>query len=316
MKVLVTGADGFVGSRVVIKLLALGHEVGAAFLPVPALVEQSDRRELLKGALAKPLDLLEAESIDSVVGEGWDAVVHLGGMASGSEANSDPVIAWMVNTMGTVRLVNALGKLRQGGADPLLLFVSTAEVYGAGRPKPRIETDDLQPCSPYAATKLAAEVSALEANRRSGLRVVVARPFPHTGAGQDTRFVVPAFARRVLEAKRMQASEIKVGNLDPIRDFLHVDDVVDAYALLLELGCSGEVYNIASGRGVSVKDLLLIVSEAAGHPVKPIVVPELVRPADVPHLVGASDKLRSQTGWKPNLSIEQAVQEVVDAQAD
>ena len=316
MKILVTGADGFVGSRLVLKLLSFGHEVGAAFLPTPPLSEQTARRELIKGAQAIPMDLLDAESIDSVVGEEWDVMVHLAAVASGSEASRDPDIAWKVNTLGTVRLVNALGELRRGGVDPLLLFVSTAEVYGAGRPTSRLETDDVQPCSPYAATKLAAEVAVLEANRRTGLRAVVARPFPHTGAGQDIRFVVPAFAKRVLEAKRLKAPEIKVGNLDPVRDFLHVDDVVDAYALLLESGCSGEVYNVASGTGVSVRDLLLMVSEASGFPVSPKISRELVRPADVTHLVGNSDKLHSQTGWQPKLSVRQAVQEVVDAQAD
>ncbi len=314
MKILVTGADGFVGSRVVLRFLALGHEVGAAFLPEPSLNEQLVRRELLRGAQARSLDLLDVAAVDSVVEEGWDAVVHLAAVASGSEANRDPDIAWRVNTLGTVRLVRALANSRQGGADPLFLFVSTAEVYGASVPTSHVETDNLRPCSQYAATKLAAEVAVLEANRRTGLRVVVARPFPHTGAGQDQRFVVPAFARRVLDAKRQNAIEIKVGNLDPVRDFLHVDDVVDAYALLLESGESGAAYNVASGRGVSVKDLLLMVSEAAEHPVNPKIAEELVRPADVPHLVGNSDKLRSLTGWQPKLSIEQAVQEVVNAQ--
>ena len=316
MKILVTGADGFVGSRLVLRLLALGHDVGAAVLPTPAFDEQAARRDLLGGAQAKPLDLLDAESISSVVGEGWDAIFHLAGVASGAETNRDPDIAWKVNTLGTARLVSSVADLQHAGADPLLLLVSTAEVYGAGTRTARVETDETRPCSTYAATKLAAEIAAFEACRRTGLRVVVARPFPHTGAGQDIRFVVPAFTRRVLEAKTLGVSEIKVGNLDPVRDLLHVEDVVDAYALLLESGKSGEVYNVASGRGVSVKDLLQMVSKAAGHPVLPRIDQGLVRPADVPHLVGNSDKLHSLVGWSPKLSTEQAVQEVVDAQTD
>jgi GDP-4-dehydro-6-deoxy-D-mannose reductase len=262
------------------------------------------------------LDLLDAESVDSLVLEGWDAVVHLAAAASGAEANRDPLGAWNVNTLGTMRLGHSLGRLCQQGADPLLLLVSTAEVYGAGAAGARVEMDEARPCSSYAASKLAAEVAVLEIHRRIGLRVKVARPFPHTGAGQDDRFVVPAFANRVLEAKRLGHPSVSVGNLDPVRDFLHVDDVVNAYCLLIDDGGSGEVYNIASGSGVSVRDIFEMVMVAAGASVEPEVSPELVRPADVPFLVGDSRKLRDATGWQPELSLEQAIQEVVDAQTD
>ena len=100
MKILVTGADGFVGSRLVLKLVALGHEVGAAVLPTPSLSDQAARRDQLNGALTKPFDLLDVSKVDSVVAEGWDAVAHLGAVASGSEANRDPDIAWQINTLG------------------------------------------------------------------------------------------------------------------------------------------------------------------------------------------------------------------------
>jgi GDP-4-dehydro-6-deoxy-D-mannose reductase len=199
--------------------------------------------------------------------------------------------------------------------DPLLLFVSSGEVYGAGVETPRLETDGAYPRSSYAASKLAAEAAVLEVHRRTGLRVVVTRPFPHTGAGQDARFVVPAFAKRVVDAKRDRQTSIPVGNLEPIRDFLHVADVVNAYCLLIESGRAGEVYNIASGTGVSVRDILEMVMVAANHVVAPAVRSDLVRPADVPYLVGDSSKLREATGWQPKHSLEEAVREVVNAQA-
>lgn len=316
MRILVTGADGFVGSRLVPRLLALGHEVGAGVVPNAPPNVQARRAGLPEGTLLRELDLLDAESVHSLVLEGWDAVVHLAAAASGAEAVRDPLGAWNVNTLGTMLLGHSLGRLCQQGADPLLLFVSTAEVYGAGAPIACVETDETRPCSSYAASKLAAEVAVLEVSRRTGLRVKVARPFPHTGAGQDDRFVVPAFAKRVLDAKRLGHPSISVGNLDPVRDFLHVDDVVNAYGLLVEKGEVGEVYNISSGAGVSVRDILMMVMAAAGTSVKHEVSPELVRPADVPFLVGDSRKLRDATGWQPKLSLEQAIQEVVDAQTD
>ncbi len=316
MNILVTGADGFVGSRLVPRLLEIGHEVSAAVLPgtpSPALRER--RAALPEEVRIRDLDLADAGSVEPLVKESWDVVVHLAAAASGAEAARNPLMAWEVNVLGTVRLCESLGKLCLEGADPLLLLVSSAEVYGAGDNSPRLETDEARPRSSYAASKLAAEVAALEQHRRTGLRVVIARPFPHTGAGQDDRFVVPAFAKRVLEAKRNRETSISVGNLEPVRDLLHVEDVVRAYCLLLESGRAGEVYNIASGSGVSVRGILEMVMAAADHEVKPEARPDLVRPADVPFLVGDAAKLREITGWEPKLSLQQAIGEVVDAQA-
>src|SRR4029077_15418671 len=133
---------------------------------------------------------------------------------------------------------------------------STAEVYGpCDEARPRCETDPIAPASPYAASKAGDETAPLEAWRRTGLGVVVTRAFAHTGPGQDARFVVPAFAERLRAAKRIGAPVVKGGNLEPVREFLHVRDVVDAYARLLVKGQPGEIYNIASGQAVSLEDL-------------------------------------------------------------
>ena len=316
MKILVTGADGFVGSWLLPMLTAEGHEVVAGLQPEVALAAQAQRRGALEGARSLPLELLDAASIRSAIEMGWDAVVHLAALASGSEAQRNPLAAWEINTLGTVRVAEALGALRSRGEDPLLLLVSTAEVYGAGTPDLRVETDPVRPCSPYAASKLGAEIAALEVHRRTGLRVVVARAFPHSGPRQDTRFVVPAFAQRLLDAKRSGAREIRVGDLSPVRDFLHVADVAGAYARLLDKGRAGEVYNVASGRSVSVGDLLSMLADVVGFPVTPVPGRELLRPVDIPHLVGDSTKLRTETGWQPANSLEEMLRQVVDAQAN
>jgi GDP-4-dehydro-6-deoxy-D-mannose reductase len=139
---------------------------------------------------------------------------------------------------------------------------------------------------------LAAEVAALEVHRRTGLRVMVARTFPHTGPGQDDRFVVPVAARDA------QASSIKVGNLEPVRELLHVADVVRAYVLLLGRGVAGETYNVASGEGVGLRDLLDRMMGIVGYRVVPESDPTLSRAADIPHLVGDPGKLEATTGWK------------------
>jgi len=145
---------------------------------------------------------------------------------------------------------------------------------------------------------------------------VVARPFAHTGPGQDARFVVPSLAQRLKLAQRTGAPVVKVGNLEPVREFLHVRDVVDAYVRLLARGQPGEVYNVASGQGLSLEELLFKLAGLVGVRVIPEADPDLMRPADIPHLVGDAGKLRALTGWAPRCSLEDTLREVLSAQAD
>src|SRR5437899_437324 len=265
-----------------------------------------------------PLELLDAESVRKVVDLPYDAVVHLAAISSGTEATRDPGYAWTVNAAGTARVVQVLGEAkRTGRADPVVVVISTGEVYGASHEsRPRRETDPVAPCSPYAASKAGAELAGLEVWRRTGLRVIVARAFAHTGPGQDTRFVVPASAERLRFAKRVQAPVVKVGNLEPVREFLHVRDVVDAYARLLVKGQPGETYNVASGQGISLEEVFFRLADLIGARPIPEADPELVRGGDIFHLVGDAAKLRAATGWVPRYTLDDTLREVLDAQAD
>jgi GDP-4-dehydro-6-deoxy-D-mannose reductase len=317
VKVLVTGADGFVGRVVVRRLIDDGREVHAAIRPMAAPLEDGLTAAERASVRWVPLELTDLESVRRCAAEPYDAVVHLAAVASGAEAQRDPGYAWTVNAAGTARLVDALAQGRRDGrGDPQVLVVSTGEVYGRGDGTPRRETDPVAPCSPYAASKLGAEVAALEGWRRAGLRVVIARTFAHTGPGQDARFVVPAFAQRLKFARKIGAPVVKVGNLEPVREFLHVQDAVDAYARLLVQGEPGSVYNVASGQGTKLEDLLYRMASMVG--VRPIVEadPELMRPADIPYLVGDATKIRAATGWAPRYRLEDTLKQVLDATPD
>ncbi len=317
MRVFVTGAEGFVGRTMVRTLLGAGHEVRAGIRPGGPL-EVPGLSPAERAAVDRvPFELLDTASVDSALSWRPEAVVHLAAIASGVDARRDVGVAWAVNASGTARVADALARLReQGQADPMLLVVSSGEVYGGGVGRPRREDDPLVPCSPYAASKVGAEIAALEVGRRTGLRVVVARPFPHTGPGQTDRAVTPAFAARLRAARRSGATTVPTGNLDPVRDFLHVQDVVNAYLALLTHGAPGEAYNVARGEGIALHELFRRLAAVLGTAAVPAPDPALMRSADIMHLVGDAAKLRAATGWRPTIDIDRILKEVADAEAD
>jgi GDP-4-dehydro-6-deoxy-D-mannose reductase len=317
VRVLVTGADGFVGRHLVRRLLQAGDQVAAACRPGTPVVEVASAGAALGGSETLRFEITDNDSVRSALAWRPDAIAHLAAVASNREASHDPGAAWAVNAAGTARVLAAAAELRERGlADPLVLIVSTGEVYGVGRSVPRLETDALLPLSPYAASKLGAEVASLAEWRRTALRVVIARPFPQTGAGQTTQYVAPALAHRLREAGRTGAATVPTGNLAPVRDLLDVRDVVEAYWALLRRGVPGEAYNIARGDGLSVAELFERLAELIGVRARPEPDPALSRASDIPHLVGDSTKLRRATGWAPSISLEQTLRSLVDAEAD
>jgi GDP-4-dehydro-6-deoxy-D-mannose reductase len=314
MRVLVTGADGFVGRHVVERLVESGHEVWAGCRPGGEPAGRWLGQQAREAVTVVPLEVTDSASVSAVLSRPFEAMVHLAAVASGREARQDPGRAWVVNAAGTARLVDAAVALRADtGVDPVMLVISSAEVYGNGSASPRVETDPLLPQSPYAASKVGAEVAALEAWRREGLRVVIARAFPHTGPGQLPVYVVPAFLQRLRAAQAAGAAEVPTGNLDPVRDLLDVRDVAAAYIALLTQGSPGEAYNVARGEGVTLAELFSRLANLVGAKVKPVPDPSLMRSGEIQYLVGDASKLRRATGWSPRFTLEQTLREMVDA---
>ncbi len=308
MKVLVTGANGFVGRSIVRRLVADGDRVVAAVGP-GASGNPAD-----KNVTTVPLDIANDVSVRACLAEPIDAVIHLAAIALSRAADRDPAAAWTVNAEGTAKLTAAVGvAAAKWKKEPLFLLASTADVY-AWQERPIKEEDAVQPSTPYSVSKLGAELVARQAARCSGMRLIIARPFPCSGAGQDESFWIPARCRMLREVKRNGWAVVPVGDLTAVRDFVHVEDVADAYALLLKRGTPGEVYNIASGRPVTLDEIHTRLERLLDVEPKREIDSSQVRREARPYLVGDASKLRAATGWSPRRSLDDILKDVLDAQ--
>jgi GDP-4-dehydro-6-deoxy-D-mannose reductase len=198
-----------------------------------------------------------------------------------------------------------------------VLLIGSGEQYGRHEvdAMPLTELAEQRPHSVYAASKSAQEFIALEAFRSSGVRIVATRSFNHSGVGQAARFVLPALVRRALMLRESGERGLAIGNTTTVRDFLHVRDVARAYADLLERGTAGEVYNVASGTGVDVGTLAQRVLALVGVDAILNTDAALVRPVEVPILIGDATKLRRATGWSPRFALDSIIDDLIRAAA-
>lgn len=314
-----TGAAGFVGQWLLPALAEAFPDAtryGLAMAPVGP-----DRPRGVPDAVPTTWfigDLRDDAYVQSAVDQARpDLVVHLAAISHLPTAAADPAAAWEVNVTATARLLHHLEQCRAAdGGTPRVLIVGSAEQYGRhAAPEAGLsETVAQAPRTVYAATKAAQELLALQHWRTSGLPVVVARSFNHSGPGQPTRFLLPALVER---ARRLQhapaGTPMPVGNRTPVRDFLHVRDVVAAYISLGLRGTPGEAYNVASGIGWSVQHILDRIVARTGTRAVPTEDPTLVRPVDVPMLVGDPRKLQHATGWRARHSLDDIIDDLLNA---
>ena len=292
-RILVTGADGFVGRH-------LAPALARAF---PDAV-----------VVASGFDVTDPAAVQRGVAEaGPDALVHLAGIAAPAQARQDQALAWQVNLHGALAVAQAV---LAEAPNCTLLHISSADAYGASFKAGRSldETAPLAPQNAYGATKAAADL-ALGAMAADGLRLVRARPFNHTGPGQTEDFVVPAFARQVARIEAgLQPPVLNVGALDAARDFLDVRDVCDAYAAILsrcEALAPGAIVNIASGVPRRIGDVLQALLETAGVAAEVQTSAGLLRPSDIPVACGDAGLARSVLGWSPGIPWEQTLADVL-----
>jgi len=322
VRALVTGAAGFVGQWLVRDLLTAGHEVTGLTLVDPsttATLLSTDEQaavDWLMGDVRRTEDVRRALDVAPP-----DVVFHLAGVSSVATATSDPGAAAEVNIVGAARVLGEVRVRRRVGVlDPAVIIVGSGEQYGRHEKSalPLREDAEQRPLTVYAATKAAQEVLALEAFRSEGVRVIATRSFNHSGPGQSPSFLLPALVRRAMALRSSggngggeRRAALSLGNTSSIRDFLHVADVTAAYIALAARGRAGEVYNVSSGVGVSVKELAVQVLAATGVKASLATDPALVRPVDVPALVGDNRRLRDATGWAPTRTLRTLIDDLV-----
>lgn len=298
MRVLVTGATGFVGRWLVGDLEAAGHE--AVGTPPSAVLDITGRE-----AVAAFVAAVRPE-----------AVVHLAGMSYGPDARRDPDGAMAVNEGGTRAVMQAVGDL----VEPVpVLVVSSSEVYGNPDPSdlPLRESAPLLTDQPYGLSKLAQERIAFESADVLGIPVVIARSFNHTGPGQRREFVVPALAARIVAADAGGSRQIRAGNVDVRRDFSDVRDVARAYRLLIEamfgarLPADHVVYNVASGRSVAIREVIHRLAALVGIDITVEIDPSLVRLNDPPEILGDASRLVADVGWHPTIPLDVTLADIL-----
>jgi GDP-4-dehydro-6-deoxy-D-mannose reductase len=315
VRALVTGAAGFAGQWLCRELLHSGWDVWGARL-TDALPDGALDPGAAKSVRWWNGDLRAAGSAHAMIDAAKpDAIFHLAGIAHVPSANADPAGTLDVNVIAASRILGEVRTRRaEGTLDPVVVIVGSGEQYGRhdATELPLTESAAQNPMGIYAASKAAQEVLALEAHRSGGVRVIAVRPFNHSGPGQSPNFVIPALVRRAL-ALRGNAKPLVMGNTSTIRDFSHVQDVARAYIALAERGVAGEAYNIASGVGTDMATLARRILALAGADAKLQTDPALVRPADVPALVGSAAKIRAATGWTPRHSLDTILEELIRA---
>lgn len=280
MRVLLTGADGFVGRHLTPALKARGHAVLALTGP-----SASD---------GHAVDLLNMDALKREVGDFRpEVVLHLAAQSSVKEAWDYPQLTIAVNVIGTLNLWQAVvqPELQQ------FIYISSSEVYGETSHERLTEDHPLTPMNPYAVSKAAAEqLLQMTVQQHPATRLTILRPFNHVGPGQAESFAVPSFARQVLQSERY----IFVGNLTAVRDFLDVRDVVDAYCLAVESSTLSGTFNVSSGVGRSLKEVLGDLIRLAGRQHLVIVPdPARYRPLEALSIIGNSERFQRATGWTP-----------------
>ena len=311
MRVLVTGVSGFVGGHLAEHLIEsedLVVGLSASGCWPEGLAHLSSRVRIERCDLAGDV---EAELAELIGRKRPEVIYHLAAQANPQASSADPRGTWALNLGGTLNLLEAV---RKSGLAPRVVLVGSGVSYGNPAPEhlPVTESCPMRPNNPYSSSKAAADLLGVQHALEHGANVVIVRPFNHAGPRQSSRYVLGALARQVAEVELGRKARVEVGNLDVVRDFTDVRDVVRGYRLLLLYGALGDVYNLASGRPRSVRSVLdALLARSTARP-RVETDPTLIRPTEMPINYADCPKILAATGWRPEIPIEQTLADILE----
>jgi GDP-4-dehydro-6-deoxy-D-mannose reductase len=312
MKILITGITGTVGSFLARALLS--HYPDAAIYGTYRWRSPMEKVEELKNRVQlRECDMRDGSSVRKLMGEVMpDHIYHLAAQSSVVTSRHAPADTLSTNIVGLINLFDAVRELNPKAR---ILVPGSVEEYGFQAPSelPIKETNVLRPTSPYGVSKIAQDMAAYQYAESYKLDIVRTRAFNHTGPGRESVFVESNFALQIAEIEAgKRAPVIEVGNLDIVRDYTDVRDVVRAYIMAMDKGLSGDVYNICSGRGRTIREMLDVLLSYSD--IKPeIRIDEArVRAYDAPAQVGDCSKFEKATGWKPEIAFEQTLRDILE----
>ena len=313
MKALITGAAGFVGNHLARLLLDKDIEVWGTLL--------NDREKMDEDIAGRvhlmTCDIRDAGQVRSVLTTCRpDYIFHLAAQSNVARSWENPAETFEINVMGTIRL---LDEIARSAKNAKTLLVGSAEEYGkaAAGQGPIKETTPLDPVNPYGASKAAVSMLFKQYWVKFGLPLIYVRAFNHIGPGQAPGFVTVDFARQIAEIETgVREPVMKVGNLEACRDFTDVRDVVKAYWALVTRGSPGEVYNVSSGRAVAIKEILNILLRQVAVKIEVRQDEAMMRPSDIPVLLGDITKIKETTGWEPQIAVEQTLADLLECWRD
>jgi GDP-4-dehydro-6-deoxy-D-mannose reductase len=311
-KYLITGFSGFVSKHFIEFLDSL--KIPCAVLGIDLYEPVFDfNRFLYIGCTFSKVDLLEKEQIENAVsGFRPDYILHLASYSSVAFSWKNPVASFSNNTNIYLNLMEQVRKLN---AKCRILSVGSSEEYGnvSADEMPLSESHSLRPVSPYAVARVSQEMLSKIYVDSFSMDIIMTRSFNHVGPGQKDIFVISSFAKQLVEIKTHDIKrELRTGDTTIIRDFLDVRDVVKAYYQLFKKGEKGEIYNVCSGKGITLDKVISFMADILGMKIDVTINPELIRPNDNQIIIGNNEKIKLRTGWQPCIKLEQSLTDIIN----